>query len=319
MSINSRYGAYPCIFNNALTFDQLGGVDITPGVSLTEIFPAGQTYRHAAITAAASPSVRITTLDLETPFATISPLVGYACTAASVFRYQQRTDGGTFLGVGSGNHMLATCNKGFLAPSRISVQQDSPAVGEFTFWPLYDGSNAPVVFADGALSGTPDFSSAYYLGPMQVDDDASATTLRTLTSLSIDFGIDYRTVRADGDVWAQEGYIYQNAPLITMSFQKVGLLDSSTPAEGNISSLFGQLTGDPTLSFYLYRGSLTGGGTRDSTASTTHCRLRVFLGEWHPENIAVMDEGDTNITVALRPIYDGSNALISFSAASAAV
>jgi hypothetical protein len=319
--MSGRYGLYPCTFNNALHFTQLGSASCSPGVNLNEFFPAGQTYRHAAITGSAAPSFAIRTTDLLTPFGTptVSPLLGYNCTNPSVFRYQQRADGGTFLGVGAGNHMLATCNLGFLAPSRISVEQDSPALAEFTFWPLFDGTNAPIVFADGALAQTADWVSTYYLGPVVVDDDATATVLRTLTSLSIDFGLDYRTLRADGDVWARNGYIYQNAPVITLTFQKVGLLDSSSPAEGNLSSVFGQLVADPTISIYLYRGGELGAGTREAVGDADHCRIRVFAGEWHPDSIEVAEEGDASVTVTLRPLYDGSNALITIDATNTAV
>ena len=321
--MSNRFGLYPCTFNNALHFTQLGTARGNPGVQLHETFPAGSVYRKSAITAFADPRFTISTEDVLTPFGTptVSPVAGYACSAASVFRYQQRTDGATF--AGSGNHVLATCAKGFLAPSSLTAQQDGAAMCDFAFWPLFDGSNLPIVYADDQnLAQTPAWNSTYFLGPAYLDDAGTPLQLPTLVDLRIDFGIDFRTKRADGDLFARVGYIYRVAPVVTLTFDKTSMLDSGA-AKGDLGVVFGEYfgpgaTNPGAISLFLLRGSTTGAGGREVVSDADHCRLRIFQGEWHPDSIDVQEEGDTATTIAIRPTFDGTNPPISIDATSVA-
>lgn len=321
-----RYGLYPCSFNNGgLSFTQLGSASFSANANKTEVFPAGQLYRRASITAHADPYWRIMTTDLLTAFGTptVSPLAGYPCYSGnSIFYFQQRSDGASFLG--SGNHSTATCAKGFLSPISISAQQDSPAVAEFGFWPLYDGSNEPVIFADDAnLSGTPAWNSTYYLGPAYIDDAGTPFQLPTLIGMEVQFGIAFRPRRADGDVWARNGYIYQVPTQVTLTFENVGMLDSGA-AKGDLPTAFGAFfgtgaTNPGAMSLFLKRGSTTGAGQREVYTDADHCRIRIFNGEWTPDTVSVEEENDTTISVSIRPLYDGSNAQITIDATSAAL
>lgn len=322
--MSNRFGLYPCTINNALHFTQLGGADFTAGVSRRELFPAGQVHRKASVTAFADPYYRIMTNDVLTPFATptVSPIAGYkAYSGNTVFRYQQREDGATFLG--AGNHSLATCTKGFLAPISLSCQQDADATCEFGFWPLFDGSNLPVVFSDDQnLAQTPTWNSTYFLGPAYIDDAGTPLQLPTLVGMEIQFGIGFRARRADGDVFARVGYIYQVPSVVTLTFEKVSMLDSGA-AKGDIGQVFGEFFGTGAtnpggLSLFLLRASTTGAGQREAASDADHCRIRIFNGEWTPETVSVQEENDATVTVAIRPLFDGTNGPMTIDATSVA-
>lgn len=328
--MSNRFGLYPCTFNNALQFNQLGSASLATGIQTHETFPAGSVYRKSSLTAFAEPVFSITTEDIVSAFGTptVSPVAGYVCgsdnptSGASVFRYQQRSDGSTFMG--AGNHVLATCAKGFLAPTRLSASQDQAASCEFAFYALYDGSNLPVIYTnDQNLAQTPAWNSTYFLGPAYIDDAGTPTQLPTLVDMSIDFGIGYRVKRADGDVMARRGYIYRVAPVVSLTFEKVSMLDNAS-VEGFFSSLFGEYFGTggtnaAALSLSLYRGSTTGAGMREAASDTDHCRIRIMQGEWHPDSVQVADENDTTVTITVRPFFDGTNAPIIIDATAAMI
>ncbi len=261
---NFQYVTYPCSFVGGATIDmtQIMSAAINPGSNVDEIMPAGQLIRLCNILAFADPRIPVVTTDLDKVFATVSPTTGYPCASGGTFRAQQRADNSTFTG-GSSNFKVAS-GAGFLIPESLTVSQDRPAVLELSYVPFSsDGLTAPLTATgSNSFSGvaTPAFSSCFYLGPCYIN----SALIEALTSIRINFGIKWRSLRLSGEVFAQKGHILAQLPSIELGFARPDLLPST------ITSLHLNAAAG-AFAVYLQRGSPD--GTRYATSATNHFKL----------------------------------------------
>jgi len=291
MAVN-RYSLYPASFvhgGGTLSLIQINAATADPGSQMDEIIPGGLVDRQAVIMATARPSCTFSTADLATVLGTVSPTAGLNCTGACKLHYQQRADQGVFSG-GSNNIQIAA-TKGFLMPSRITASGSGQATCDLMFYPLYDGTNFPLIATNGvSLSSapTPAYNSVFYQGPVYVN----SAQIEGLISVSVDLGLRYSTILPDGYVFATQGSIVARTPTISLTFLKADMVAT------NIGSMFiGSLAG--TIAVYFARG--VAGGTRVANATTSHCKISAATGALGPGSVSVTGEDDATVTVTVWP------------------
>lgn len=305
-----RYGLYPATLTYAgpttLDIQQIERVGVRPSAQKEIIIPAGNIDPSAVILLMADPAVDFDTDDIATVLAAVSPTAGLALTGAA-FQLQKRADGGAFAAAGTGLSIAAT--KGFVYPKTLSVAQDGQGGAKLTCEMVahYDGttSGSPalptpaLVFADTVtLVSTPAFNARYYLGPIY----ANAAQIPGVQDWQLDFGIEYKTKRLDGDLAPQIGSIFSRKPKFTFSVLKVN-------AQTTIASLFNNAI-PGALAFYLRKGAP--GGARVADATAEHAKLSMAAGAWNADSIEVQGENDATLKVTAEP-----TGTIAFSAASA--
>lgn len=283
MATTNRYGIYPAqlVGGSTITLQQLHGVTITPGANKDVVIPGGAVDPSAIPMIFADSRVQFATHDLVTALG-VSITAGFPITASSLIQWQARDNGGTF--VGSGANVAVSLTKGWVGISSISASQDGPAELGLTVWPLYDGTNAPLVpAASQNLTSTPTFTSKFYLGPVTLN----GTALNAVTGVSINPGIDYRTNRGSGDVYARVGSIYTRMPTISVTLADAG-------AAATVGNMF-NASASGTVACYFSKGA--SGGSRVADATASHCKVSAAASVVNPESMSVSNNEDGSVTL----------------------
>lgn len=293
-----RYSLFPCEFYYAgpttLHLGQIMSVGVRPDSKKSVIVPAGMIDPQAVILAHADPRVVITTDDLLTALTPVSITAGLACPTGALLQYQKRSDGGTF--AGGATNTLLTSKKGFLYPKSLSADQDDEkgCVLELEFAAQWDGSTSgtpalpvpPLVIAvNAALTGAADFNSRYYMGPVY----ANAVLQDGVAGWKIDFGIEYKTRRFNGDVWPQVGSIVKRTPRLSYRIMKTDLMSV-------VGSLF-NAAAPGAIALYARAGS--SGAARVSDATAGHVKITAATSAWAAEEWEVEGEDDATVTVGV--------------------
>ncbi len=288
--MSNRYAGFPASFNaGGLVLSQHQSAAHAAGAALEDIVPCGSIDRMAVIMSAGSPSCRLTTHDANTVLGTVSPTVGYNCTGASTFRYRRRDPGGVFA---TGNvDVVATANLGFLCADAIGARQDGLALMQLNFWPLYDGTNEPVVLtnsnaASGATAAA--FNSVYFFGPVYL----GSTQLAGCIGSQVSFGKTFQPWRFDGQIFPTTGSIVARRPMFSLTFAKLDHIAST------LASLYQAALGS-TLKVYYWKGSA--GGTRVAAATGAHLQISAAAGAWGGDNIDYQENADGTVTINVRP------------------
>lgn len=287
MAVTYRSSIYPAtlVGGSTITLQQLHGVTVNPGSNKDIIIPGGSIDPSAVPMVYADPRVSLATYDLVTALG-VSITAGFSITGASLIQYQARTHNATF--EGSTSHTLLTINKGFAMISGISASQDGPAECGLTVFPLYDGTNYPLLATTSqSLTSTPTFTSKFGLGPVTVN----GTALNGVTAVSIDPGINYVPNRQDGDVFARVGAIYTRMPSISITLTDMASV-------GTVGSMFNAcLAGTIACYFSKYNGCT---GFRVANATTSHCKVSAAAGAWSPESLSVANNDDGSVTMRVQ-------------------
>tara|TARA_Y100001963_G_scaffold99697_1_gene137242 strand:+ start:15953 stop:16813 length:861 start_codon:yes stop_codon:yes gene_type:complete len=273
-----------------LTLDQVDGVDPSTNATEAEIIPGGAVDRAHVGIGSASPTVGLRTRDLVTFFGTVSATAGLAVAGASTFYFQRRDDGGTFK-TGSSNHSYTSTN-GFLRPTTITASQDDTdgAMLQSEFTPLWDGTTTEPLVHNASVDidseATPAFNSRFFLGPVY----HNAAQLDGITSITVDYGINYVAEAFNGDAYAKTGAIVTRQPVFTFV--------TKDWAVGAALDMFGR-TVTSSLAIYLQKG--LAGGTREPAASTVHCKIGCTAGYWRLDEASVQGTEDGQQTFSVRP------------------
>lgn len=213
-----RFSAYPAVFD-AVTLADV--VNITPSAEIKQIIQmaAGALDPGAIAMIARDPRVALSVCDLSV-LSDISATVGLAIGTSAKIQYQARTDGGTF--ASGSSHFNMTGVKGFLLPESISAQQDdtNPALLQLMYYGLKSGANPALTINSAvALSGSPGISNLYKLGPVVIDGDILGGVQRS----QVNFGLNYQTKRANGDIDPTVGSIVERRPTAEISADNLSL------------------------------------------------------------------------------------------------
>lgn len=212
-----RFSAFPAVFGSVITITDVISSDFNPAISEIADRVGGTLDIGARAMASQEPLVKLGCRNLA-HLATVSPTVGSAISGQTLIQHQKRVDGGGF---DSSGHQVLKFFKGFLAPESIESSQDAtqPAALMFNFYPLYDGTNTPITIVSQALQGTPSAAPTIYrLGPAYV----GGSLLEGNKSTKVNFGIDYKVSRANGELVAREGSIYGRLPTINLEPTDLG-------------------------------------------------------------------------------------------------
>lgn len=289
-----RASIYPLVLVYAgpttLYVQELHGVSIKPGTKKDVITVGGAIDPNAVILQNGEPQVNVKSHDVSTLLTAISLTAGLQCAAGSnLVQFQTRADGGTFAGTSS--HVVLTNKKLFAIPKRLSASQDRPAELDLDLWLLYDGTlttNLPTppltIAVSQTLTSTPAFNGEYYAGPVY----ANAVQVPSIKDWEIDFGIEYKTLTLDGDLWPQTGSIISRKPKL-----------SFTCTDPNVISTVGSFWNAAlpgALAFYLRQGSAGAARTADSGSGAI--KISAATGAWDVQDASGDGQDDAMFKVS---------------------
>jgi len=221
--------------------------------------------------------------------------------SATLFFYKNADDGER---AGASSHLKMVVGSGLIVPRRLSANQDGEAELTCEIIPISsDGSTDPITITDSqSLAGTPDADEKFTIGPASVN----GTDLDP-QSIEVDFGIEVITRSHSGFYLPVQGSIRTIAPTIRVStadVSKVTTIGLSGLAQSVTDSLF-------------YLRKLDENGTRVANGTAEHVKLSVDDGQIHMDELSADEGGDAVANIQVDPTYDGSNATVVLSAASA--
>jgi hypothetical protein len=183
---------------------------------------------------------------------------------------------------------------GMICPLRINAQQGQFAEYDISCLPVYDGTNAPIVFSSNNALPTGVVSQAFTLGPVSVNG-----TLYENLNATINFGFQIDRIAGDGDTWPTFVATLANAPSIELSHPNRAAL-----------GILG-LSGLPiTANVVAYLRSIERNKKAYSNASTQHIKFTIVDGVAHPGmgSAEVKRRGDFSTTIVATT--DGTNAAL---------
>ena len=154
---------------------------------------------------------------------------------------------------------------------------------------LYDGTNAPIAINTGVdISGVtvPAFVAKYYMGPVYVN----GSQVSGVTSVSVNPGIGYAAIAADGNCYPTNGAILSRQPSISWTMLAVDYV-------ATIGSMFNAST-PGTVAVYFAKGA--SGSCRVAYGTAAHAKFSLATGVWSPDNVSVTDNGDGTVTVSVQ-------------------
>tara|TARA_B100000949_G_scaffold157018_1_gene138078 strand:- start:797 stop:1711 length:915 start_codon:yes stop_codon:yes gene_type:complete len=290
--------------------------------------PMGRTEPQAFVNSQGTPSVTFQTRDIKTVLDAVPLMSGKQCiddagaAAGAVFRYQKRSDYGTF-DTGA-VHWSLTSAQGYLFIESIEADSSSAdgVVANLTYIPLTKtGVDDPFVITDDVnLSATelnPDFVSLYYPGPIYTGNGGTGTTyLGPTNRISINPGLNFAPELEDGYTWPRVGVLRTRDPAFDVSFVK-----------GNVvSDLFsggtGSLTGNPhggsysesteAVTVFLRKGSKTTAAGREAIGDEKHIAIEVDSTYIQVPSWNVSGEDDVNTTISVRGAGNASSSIFSW-------
>ena len=200
------------------------------------------------------------------------------------------------------NHLKVTINEGLMIPRTLSGSQGSEATIQYDIRAITDGTNDPLVFADGQnLAGDPAEANIWTIGNVQIN----GVDLE-VSDINVDFGINEFRLAGNGDAFPSFVSIENRQPTITigsMDLSQLGVI----PARGIPLS--------EAMVFYFRK--LAPGGTRFSDVSAVHIKLIVNKGQVLTDNASASKGDQASSSVIIRPINDGVNDIIVLDTASA--
>jgi hypothetical protein len=198
-----------------------------------------------------------------------------------------------------------TINEGILIPKTLSASQGAIARLTMEAHASYDGTNDPLVLlASQTLPATtPGVAELFTLGPVQLNGVA----VNGVTDLSVDFGIELFVEGSDGEVWPRFVAINRRSPVISFT----------TPDAGLLSTL--GITGDPqgATDSVVYFRKIAEGGTRELDATAEHIKFSIDEGMVYVEDASASHGSTYGLRVTIVPTFDGTNAVLVISTASA--
>ena len=244
-----------------------------------------------------------------TDIATLLGVVGITPVAISsnvVFYYQQTQPNGTRMT--GANHRSATVAAGMIVLRKISAAQGGKAMLEFDVIPLSsDGLVDPITFASAislpTLAGT---ATMFTLGPLKINN----VMTDGVQSLDFDVGIREQVMSHAGLVYPVRAHAEQRTPSFRWKHADASLL--STLGLTGLAAVPG--AGSECQAFLR---KLTAQGTRVANATAQHVAFTFKKGIWKYTQIAGSHPKEQMIDIELKPVYDGTNAIVGISTAAA--
>ena len=309
MAVGELYGVGQVQFTGVspLTLSQIQSTRLSPGIRNILLAGAGMVDPSFAAAEIIAPSASISSTEIATILTAIGiagvPFgSGLTYTGADVY-LTQFDEGGTRK-TGSNHGKLASI-KGIAVPRSITATQGGgPAVLNMDLvFVSTDGAVAPLIYsASAALPSAAVASEGFVLGPININ----GTSLPGIQSFTFDFGLGITLLSGDGEAHPTFAAIQSRGPSIRFSATKSTALTTIT--------MLGTLQGATDSVCYLRK--LTEGGTRVANATAQHISFTVDEGRIEPDDSSY-DMGGSFQSYVITPTYDGTNAIVVISAATA--
>lgn len=164
----------------------------------------------------------------------------------------------------------------------IRVRQGETAEIRARLFPIWDGTNVPLVFTGSvALSGTSAAAEAFTLGPAKIN----GTFLPSLIEMEWNNNIQYEEVFSNGDAYMTYAGVRHYSPVITLRTR-----------DATAIATYGQQTAISSFSQFLRRKSASGFNVSDATE--TNIGFTASSGTIRARGVSGMD-AMTEITVHL--------------------
>ena len=203
------------IVNDSTFLSQVTNYSTDTGINRARKFAAGHEYPLAQYNLNQS----LTGSFSSTQIKTILDLTGiniYDMSAENTDIYfKSAEDGASRQGNAEEVHHRYRAAKAVLVPQSISASQDSD-LSEITcaLYYLYDGTNAPLVYAGTvAVDGTSAHGEGYGMGPIELN----TTALNGVSSWTLDFNIGLKVRSSDGDHYPSWLSVESIAPTLRFS------------------------------------------------------------------------------------------------------
>jgi len=285
--------------------DQVSDWDLSPNINNLLLGGDGDVDPTYTAVGSQAPSISFTTSKLATVLGKcgINGLEIKSAQELSAF-LRKTVEGGTRAGASS--HIKLLVNKGLLVPRRLRASNDAsnPASLDLECLATYDDTNDPVVVTSSqSLTGTPSVSEAFVAGPVSIN----GSTINGVQSVDIDFGLQAQLLYGDGQVWPSYVYIARRQPSIRIvtldpvSLTALGLTGSAQSASDSV----------------IFLRKIAEGGTRVLNATAEHISITIDEGHIGVSSIRGSQGGELATELMITPTYDGTNAIMAISAATA--
>ena len=307
----NAYTLYAVNIDNAgagtdLFIDQVSDFSFDPAINALLLGSDGAVDPTYVAVMSQSPSMALSTSALATVLAAcgISGLsvVADADEFGADFYLQKLLEGGT-RAVGN-SHLRMRSSKGMLIPLSLTASQGALATLSMSYVPIFDGTLDPVVISNIApLVGAPAVGEAFTLGPVYVN----GAQVEGVQSVTINFGISLEVIGSDGGVWPTFVSIGSRRPTISVETTDASILNT-----------FG-LTGaaQAATDSAVYFTKMAEGSTRVADLTAEHISFTVDAGHIGVGAISATHPGRASAGLTITPTYDGTNAIIAISTATA--
>lgn len=287
--------------------DQVESLDYAGNLQIERLFSDGQVDSQWASVMGVDPMIPFVTTDIKTALDQAG-IGGMAIDTdvdndGVVFAYQKTAAGGTRAGASS--HLELRMREGILIPRRLTASQGGIARITYEAIAQYDGTNDPITFTgSSSLSGTAATSVGWTVGKIVI----GSTTIDSVISLDVDFGIRVSALKSDGEIYPTHVFIVDRTPIVTIQTHDVELHDTLGIAGSDV--------GASNAIFYLRKKAEGGGNVADGTAE--HIKCTIYDDSIaHPDAVSFQGSDSGVLTIILTPSYDGTNDVLNFATASA--
>jgi hypothetical protein len=311
----NTFGIYDIGIGVAATPTMLGGItrqDVNTEPEFRAEVAGGAIYPRNLALVGQKPAGGFSTLNIAAALAALVP-AGYAIDSGaepetSLLFYMQKL---AATGRASGAvHKRVQVHLGVIVPTRLTVSDEADAVLDYAFWAWFDGTNNPVVKTGTVtLPAAATDTERFTLGPVTI----AADTLTSVKTLTLDFGVDVRLVKADADIWATDGYIATRAPRLTMDGVDP---DWMYDAANDKIKIDGNAATHANTYFYLQKYDEDGVSVlADNVAEHVKISLAGIAGISKPMSVAGQDPAESAVVVAGH--WDGTNDPVTVATATA--
>lgn len=187
---------------------------------------------------------------------------------------------------------------GLIVPRTVELSSNAlGSIGYEIFPASTDGTTHPITRTTSqALAGSPTSNEGFVCGPIVVN----GTTINGIVSATIDFGIEVKVERADGQIYVTFVWKDKMKPSITFNTLDVSAIGTVGMAGLTISS----------SDVVVYGQKVTEHGGRVAAATGEHLSFTLDDGYVH---IGEVSGNPYTVPVTVTPTYDGTNAIVAVS------
>ena len=205
--------------------------------------------------------------------------------------YRLTTNRGDRVAAATTSHTRLRVAQACMLIERISARDGSEATASGMVYPVFDGTNEPIVPAGSmALAGTPTSAEHFTVGPININGSAIAG----VQDVTINLGINLTVLTGDGEMYPTFVGVGSYSPVITA---RVPTLSWTTLGLNGIS--------DDAVVFLRKVGALT----RAANNATTHISFTIASSKISIDDTAAGDNDPAYTTIRIVPISsDGMTA-----------